>query len=215
MKLTFENILFIDKYLENSDIMYKDIRMEMIDHVASGIERKISEGDNREFYYIFKDYMLENKAKLLDNNKQFIKSSDKKLIKLILKTLITWPCVLTFLVLIIFFKYLNAILEASVLRSWLSMLPLISFVSLGIVYVVALRFYKLHRFSSLERLGFIFAISFQLFHFCWNISRLEFMTNFDDVQIILVSLALSILLAMSLVTVKQIKYYQTKFKILS
>jgi len=159
--------------------------------------------------------MLENKAKLLDNNKQFIKSSDKKLIKLILKTLITWPCVLTFLVLITFFKYLTVISETGVLRSWLGMLPLIAFVSLSIVYVVALRFFKLHRFSSLERLGFIFAISFQLFHFCWNISRLEFMIKFDYIQIGLVSLALSILLAMSLVTAKQIKYYQTKFKVLS
>jgi hypothetical protein len=215
MKLTFENIFFIDNYLENSDIIYKDIRMEMIDHVASGIETKISEGDNRDFYYVFKDYMIENKGKLLNNNKQFIKSADNKLIKLILKELIKWPCVITFLVLMAFFKYLNFTTEISIVKSWLGVLPLISFTLLGIVYVIALRFYKLNRFSSLERLGFIFAMSFQLFHFCWNISHLEFMTGFEYVIIGLVSLTLSILLAMILVTVKQMKHYQTKFKSLT
>jgi len=212
MKLTFENILFIESYLENSDIKYKDIRMEMIDHVASGIETRISAGDSRDFYYVFKDYMIENKTRLLNNNKQFIKSADKKLTKLILKELIKWPCVLMFLILITLFKYLYVTSDVNVLKSWLGIVPLISFVTLSLVYVVALHFYKLNRFSSLERLGFIFAMSFQLFHFCWNIIHLDFIADFDYVTIGLVSLTLSILLAMILVTIKQMKHYQTKFK---
>jgi len=211
-KLDKEQIQFIDDYLDNSDVIYADIRMEMVDHVASGIEARIDTGDTRDFYYIFKDYMVENKARLLNDNRQFLKCADNKLIKLILKELIKWPCVLVFLGLMILFKYLNVTSEISVLKSWFGMLPIISFTLLGIVSFIALRFYRLNRFSSLERLGFIFAMSFQLFHFCWNISHLEFMIGFEYAIIGLVSFTLSMLLAMILVTVKQMKHYQTKFK---
>ena len=79
MKLSKEDIQFIDTYLENSEVVYVDIRMEMVDHVASDIEGRIHVGDTREFYYIFKDYMVENKAQLLEDNKQFLKQTTKKL----------------------------------------------------------------------------------------------------------------------------------------
>ena len=44
MKLTKENIKFIDTYLENSNIIHIDIRMEMLDHIASVIETKMENG---------------------------------------------------------------------------------------------------------------------------------------------------------------------------
>ena len=84
-KLDKEQIQSIDDYLDNSDVIYADIRMEMVDHVACGIEARIDKGDTRDFYYIFKDYMVENKARLLNDNRQFLKCADNKLIKLILK----------------------------------------------------------------------------------------------------------------------------------
>ncbi|WP_299127125.1 hypothetical protein [uncultured Winogradskyella sp.] len=214
MKLSLEQIQFIDSYLENSEIIHVDTRSEMVDHVASGIEAKIEEGDSRDFYYIFKDYMVKHKSRLLDNNKQFIKSSDKKLLRLILKELVKWPCIVTFLALVALFKYLNFTTEIALAKSWLGSLPLALSIISGLVYFIALRFYKLNRFSSLERLGFIFAVSFQLFHFCWNIFNLESIKKYDYLIIILVSLTLSLLLAMALVSIKQIKYYNLRFKIL-
>ena len=54
VQLDKEQIQFIDNYLDNSDVVYADIRMEMVDHVASGIEARIDKGDTRDFYYIFK-----------------------------------------------------------------------------------------------------------------------------------------------------------------
>ena len=212
MKLSLEQIQFIDNYLENSDIIHVDIRSEMLDHVASGIEAKMNEGDARDFYFIFKDYMVEHKFRLLDNNKQFIKSSDNKLLRLILKELVKWPCIVTFLVLVTLFKYLNVTTEIALAKSWLGILPLGLFIVSGLVYFIALRSLKLNRFSSLERLGFIFAMSFQLFHFCWNISHLQVLKNLEYIIIGLVSLTISILLAMILVTVRQMKYYQNQFK---
>lgn len=212
MRLTFENILFIDNYLENSDVIYKDIRLEMIDHIASAIEAKMANGDDRDFYYIFKDYMVEHKARLLNNNKQFIKSADKKLLKLIVKQLVSLPCVVAFIAFLFIFNYVNYSLHGNITESWVSAVPILTSIVLGLIYIIALQVFKLNRFSSLERLGFIFGISFQLFHFCWNITNLEFMQNLDVVFIGLVSFTLSALLAMVLVTFKQVKYYKKQFK---
>ena len=53
MKLTTENIQFIDNYLKNSEVIYYDIRVEMIDHVATAVEQKM-EAENLDFYDAFK-----------------------------------------------------------------------------------------------------------------------------------------------------------------
>ncbi len=71
MKLTAEQIQFIDKYLQKADVIFVDIRAEMIDHVATAVEEKM-QSENIEFYDAFKDFMVFNKRELLKrNNKQF------------------------------------------------------------------------------------------------------------------------------------------------
>jgi len=74
MKLTKENIKFIDNYLKNSQVEYFDIRMEMVDHISSAIEEKM-QIENLDFYETFKNYMLENKKELLIRNEKFMKWS--------------------------------------------------------------------------------------------------------------------------------------------
>lgn len=68
MKLTTENIKFIDNYLKNSEVIYYDIRMEMLDHVATAVEQKM-EVENIDFYDAFKSYMVLNKKEILKGNK--------------------------------------------------------------------------------------------------------------------------------------------------
>ena len=69
--LTEEQIQFIDKYLQRADVIFVDVRAEMIDHVASAVEEKM-QSDNIEFYDAFKDFMIFNKRELLKrNNKNF------------------------------------------------------------------------------------------------------------------------------------------------
>ncbi len=68
MKLTKENIQFIDTYLKNSDVIYIDIRQEMLDHIASGVEQKMATGQ-QDFYDAFKEYMVVNKSEILKNNR--------------------------------------------------------------------------------------------------------------------------------------------------
>ncbi len=68
MKLSKEDIKFIDTYLENSDVIYADIRQEMLDHIASGVEKKMKT-EEQDFYDAFKEYMGINKGEILKNNK--------------------------------------------------------------------------------------------------------------------------------------------------
>ena len=49
MKLTRDQIHFIDTYLKNSEIEFIDVRMEMVDHVASEVEAKMT-SENLDFY---------------------------------------------------------------------------------------------------------------------------------------------------------------------
>ena len=63
-KLTKEDIQSIDTYLKNSDIQYIDVRMEMVDHVATAVETDMVE-NNITFYDAFKDYMVSHKKELL------------------------------------------------------------------------------------------------------------------------------------------------------
>ncbi|MFC6877359.1 hypothetical protein ACFQZF_03210 [Flavobacterium myungsuense] len=68
MKLSQENIEFINSYLKNNQVVYLDIRFEMIDHIAAAIEAKM-EVESLDFYTAFKNYMVLNKSALLKNNK--------------------------------------------------------------------------------------------------------------------------------------------------
>lgn len=69
MRLTNENIRFIDSYLNNSGVIYYDIRTEMLDHVATAVEQKMVD-ENLCFYDAFKYYMIVNKKELLKSNKK-------------------------------------------------------------------------------------------------------------------------------------------------
>ena len=62
--ITTQNLKFIDNYLKKSEIIYDDIRMELIDHIASAIEEKM-QTENSDFYDAFKSYMIINKKELL------------------------------------------------------------------------------------------------------------------------------------------------------
>ncbi len=79
MKLTSQNIQFIDNYLKNSEVIYYDIRMEMLDHVASAVEQKM-EAENLDFYDAFKSYMVLNKKDLIKENEKTLKHNYKVII---------------------------------------------------------------------------------------------------------------------------------------
>lgn len=64
MRLTKEEIQFIDQYLKKSEVVFDDLRLELVDHVASAVSCKMMEEDI-DFYDAFKSYMVENKKNIL------------------------------------------------------------------------------------------------------------------------------------------------------
>ena len=151
MKLTTKDIQFIDNYLDNSDVIYADIRMEMVDHVASDIESRIESGDTRDFYYVFKDYMVENKAQLLNDNKQFLKSADRKIWKAFLKEFLNPLTLLIFLTSFGGFYFLYSNFNIEMFRLIISYVPLIGLSGFLLTYVVYHKVKNLKRFSVVER----------------------------------------------------------------
>ena len=65
--LTPQEIQFINTYLKNSGITYIDVRLELVDHIATALETQLNEDENLSFYDGFKSYMVVNKADLLSD----------------------------------------------------------------------------------------------------------------------------------------------------
>ena len=68
MKLSKHEIQFIDNYLQKHDVIFVDIKAEMIDHIATAVEDKMA-NEGIDFYDAFKSYMITNRKAILKNNK--------------------------------------------------------------------------------------------------------------------------------------------------
>ena len=86
-KLTKEEIQFIDNYLKNSGVEYIDTRAEVVDHVASEIESRLSANNTTNFYEEFKVYMVQHKKALLKNIGKYRWALDKRILKQVMKNL--------------------------------------------------------------------------------------------------------------------------------
>tara|TARA_R100001369_G_scaffold90527_1_gene129673 strand:+ start:343 stop:996 length:654 start_codon:yes stop_codon:yes gene_type:complete len=199
MKFSKEDIKFLDNYLENSDVIHVDIRMEMVDHVATAIEREMSSDDSIGFYDVFKDYMLENKRLLLENNKQFLKQTTKKLSDQLLKALFSLrSAVLAFLIgTIIYFGFQNFnpehiqnLINCSV--TFLIFIP-------GLCYFFALKAFNYERFSGIERLSFYFIFLLQFINII-NLLGNRFLNN--DASLLVTSILMALVFTFILVFIR-------------
>ncbi|MCZ8089254.1 hypothetical protein [Flavobacterium sp.] len=68
MKLNQNQIQFIDGYLHRNDVIYVDIRAEMIDHIATGVEEKMKDEDI-DFHDAFVSYVNSNHKEIFSMNK--------------------------------------------------------------------------------------------------------------------------------------------------
>ncbi|MFT5847144.1 hypothetical protein [Psychroserpens sp.] len=215
VRLEKEHIQFIENYLENSDILYADIRMEMTDHVASEIEQLIN-SNNLGFYETFKSYMVNNKATLIDNNKQFLKGTDKAIMNRLWVELIKIQTLLVFcLIVFISYEWLITI-KVENLRDYMSMMPLVSITPFLIVYFCSLKIFKLPRFSGVERLGVLYLISFQFFNFLSSITGLyiKSQNNFYIVALLIATIFTFSLLIIK-ITLQIINQYHNDYKFMT
>ncbi|WP_296147199.1 hypothetical protein [uncultured Flavobacterium sp.] len=72
-QLSREEIQFINAYLKKSEVIYDDVRAELVDHIASAVEDKIDQ-ENLAFYDAFKDFMIHNKKEILKKRNYFLPS---------------------------------------------------------------------------------------------------------------------------------------------
>ena len=145
MKLTKQDIHFIDKYLEQSGIKYVDIRYEMTDHIATALE-----GMEGSFYDNFKSYMLQHKKELLNSNSKFTKAAGRRAIKMMLANLFR-PVMLVIFVL--FFIILKGLIYYF---PHVGMLEAYSVMYLFLMLVVVLQFKyfsaRYHKYSVIDKL---------------------------------------------------------------
>lgn len=211
MKLTKEDIQFIDTYLENSDVVFADIRMEMVDHVASEIEKQMEADDNRCFYEVFKDYMIENKAQLLNNNKQFLKAADKKIWKAIRVEFTKVMTLILFLgcYFVLYTLYQN--FKIASFTFYISLIPLLALIGFLLSYIVYHNYKKLKRFSVVERLSLPYFCLYEITNILFNVSN----SNQDQTEmlwlILGVSFALTCMLVLFKVSIKLFNAYDKQF----
>jgi hypothetical protein len=167
-KLTQEQIQFIDIYLKKSDVIYDDIRLEMVDHVAAAIETELMQDKDKEFYDVFKAFMVKHKKELLDSNKKFIKKSLNKVGRCMLKNAWSKNGILILVALCISLYILNILLDTK------NFYRVFVYAPLGIVLIsfLGIKCYRINRkpfkFSAINQLGLygglIYYFSYTIFN---------------------------------------------------
>ncbi|BCY27857.1 hypothetical protein [Flavobacterium okayamense] len=159
MKLTPQNIQFIDNYLKNSEVIYYDIRMEMLDHVATAVEQKM-EAENLDFYDAFKNYMVLNKRDLIKENEKTLKHNYKVIIPFLKFNLKLYSLLLYFSLIGLFY-FIHNDFEAKTIAKFLVFSV---FLGMGLFYFIqALTYYfkEKKRFYYLEKNSVILFVLYQ------------------------------------------------------
>ncbi len=186
MKLTREEIAFIDTYLKNSEIEYVDVRMEMVDHVASELEIKMSE-DGSSFYEAFKSYMVRHKKELQKSNSKFKWTTDKRVFKILGVQLYKVSSLVVFSSFFMLLKLLPVSLH---MTKAFRLMPLIIVFGLLIIYFVIYQ-RKKQGFSGLERIGTYLVIFSQLLQLFFNPSyQKKFFVDYMNLNMAFVAIML-------------------------
>lgn len=161
--MTQEDIIFIDTYLKNSEIEYVDVRMEMVDHVATELETRMAE-DGSSFYDAFKSYMVRHKKELQKSHEKFKWTTDKRVLKILGVQLFKVSSLFIFISSFMLLKLLVVSLDMTMT---LRIMPVIIIFGLLLIYFVLYQ-RKKQRFSGLERVGTYLIIFFQVLQLFFN-----------------------------------------------
>ena len=206
MKLSKDDIQFIDTYLENSDFRHVDIRMEMLDHVATAIEKEIAEGDKRPFIKVFKDYMVKNKMDLINSKHKFVKAALMKNLKLIAKFCFSTKGVAVEVVIfcLIYFGLIHY--DVDTIKKILYLATIGVFIFPMLTYFILIYVLKLQKVSSVDRLGVVFTVFFQFVNFANLMTREKEAWTASPVLIaVLISIVFTLSFAFTIVGYQVIK----------
>jgi hypothetical protein len=209
-RLTKDQIVFIDRYLENSDVNYADLRMEMLDHVATTIESQMANGDQRPFYDIFKAYMVQHKAGLLDGKRNITNRLTKELAVKAMQKFISLPYIIGIILLTtVYLLFMQGLGTRNVAVSHL-VLVLSAFIGLAVAYEFQRHRNRIPRFSGIERLGIICGIVIQLVSFTFNISSL-YLESHQILYALIFSAQLMLTIALIQLGLEQFHVYKKRF----
>lgn len=188
-KLTSEEIKFIDNYLINSEVVHLDIRLEIIDHIATAVEHRMN-SSGTDFYSTFKEYMIENKQALLKGNKMFPKAALKTTFLFFIKFLIK-PCMLLlFFVLLFSFYILFTLYSITVTETR----TIIHCVIIAAACLQLSQYRKNNRFSGLEKLSVLLPLFYYINILILGILELSINSElFTTIHIWITAIFLSIL----------------------
>jgi len=195
--LSPQDIKFIDTYLSNSDINYEDVRIEMIDHVASAIEHQMNNGDDRDFYDIFKDYMVENKRLLERSGRKVFNGRIFKSVCIkFLKNLYSWQVLLgsPVLSLILYYVYQN-------LEGYDFIKPFVPIILMGALAIYPLIVFGKRKYSFLGNFFILVNIFYYLGYQFINY------TNYDSIGFNVYMVLMSFFFAGSLKTIFDLVHY--------
>lgn len=185
MKLTKDNIIFIDTYLKNTHIEYVDVRMELLDHIASEVEHDMIT-NNRSFYDAFKAYMVQHKKQIEKDYEKLRKELQNKSFKVLGRKILTLPFVMLFLVSAFLLFYWNTMVGVD--------FPYVKFVwgihLLSIItYMGGMQPKAKYRFAILETLSWPILLSSYFLYLFFNLSNEEsfFILNFPTMAIVVTS----------------------------
>lgn len=209
MKLTETQIQGIDTYLKNSEIEFVDVRMEMLDHVASEVEYKMVT-EKLDFYDAFKNYMVVNKKQLQKQNKQFTKTTDIKVLKAISKFLIKPTSLLVFGL---------SFFALKLASNHIDLLPILRFAPIAILFSMSIYYYfithfrKKERYSGLERIGIILIFFTQLIQIFFNPTyEINPFEGYQTINFVVISFLVVIALGFMVTLLKLKKEYTERYK---
>lgn len=156
MKLNAKQIEFIDKFLHRNDVVFVDIKAEMLDHIASAVEEKMELG-NSDFHDTFVSYVNSNRKELFKMNRNiwwFSLSEIKNYLSFFLKPICLFVNVFIVIVYFFFRKSEWFILFKENLPFYF----LLSFLVIGLMNFVYFSLIKKKRYFFIERSSIVLMI---------------------------------------------------------
>lgn len=200
MKLSKQQIEFIDKFLQRNDVAFIDIREEMIDHIASAVEEKMML-DNANFHDTFVSYVNFNRKELFKMNKNiwwFSLSEVKSYLQSFLKPI---SLIVNFFLIVLFFlfrKNENMVL----LKENLPFYFIVSFLIIGLLNFVYFSIVIKKRYFFIERNSILLMILYWI-----NLVVLKPFENNKTVSDVLLVVFIMLFAAYIFYTKEQIQKY--------
>ncbi|WP_396155902.1 hypothetical protein [Flavobacterium macrobrachii] len=160
MKLNQNQIQFIDGYLQRNDVIYVDIRAEMIDHIATGVEEKMKVEDI-DFHDAFVSYVNSNRKEIFSMNKKTWQSTLPELKNYFRFFLKPKSLLAIALIIILFFTFQETIVY-TFLKEDLSFYFLLIFLSYSVLSMIYFWGIKKERYYFIERSNIVLSILYWL-----------------------------------------------------